>query len=266
MYWTVTAGRKTPSNCETLIRTVSNISPKRLPMATMKECPVCGIRVKLENMETHLKKVHPRARIDAVLTEDDKTDIKIAKKKVMKTAKPFEDRERRRWTIAGILIAVVVASLFILFAVLSPQTSGHIMKGRDVPLFTYGDVDGNAYTLNEYIGDAPILIEFFYTECGYCIQMAPNMVELYAFYGYGADVEFVSISADDRDLLQDVRNFRDQHGSTWTYIKAPTSLGSTYKVTGTPTFFLVDKSGVIKEVEVGLRSVQDMKDLIKDYL
>jgi thiol-disulfide isomerase/thioredoxin len=232
----------------------------------MKECPVCGIRVKLENMETHIKKVHPRAKIDAVLTEDDKTDIKIAKKKERKTAKPFEDRERRRWAIAGILITVIVASLFILFAVLSPQTGAHPMKGRDVPLFTYGDVDGNAYTLNEHIGDSPIMIEFFYTQCGYCIQMAPNMVELHAFYGYGADVEFVSISADSQDLLQDVRNFRDLHSSTWTHIKAPTSLGSTYEVTGTPTFFIVNKAGVIKEVEVGLKSVQFMKDLIEPYL
>lgn len=266
MYWIEITGRCMPSICEMLIRTLSNISPKRWPMATMKECPVCGIRVKLENLETHVKKVHPRAKVDAVLTEEDKTDIKIAKKKERKTAKPFEDRERRRWAVAGVLIAVIVASLIILLAVLSPQSGVHALKGKDVPLFTYGDVDGNAYILNEHIGDTPVLIEFFYTECGYCIQMVPNMAELYAFYGNGAEVEFVSISADDRDLQQDVWNFKEQHGSPWTHIKAPASLGETYKVSGTPTFFIVDKSGVVREVAVGLQSVETMKDLIEPYL
>ncbi|MCK4445410.1 MAG: hypothetical protein KAW09_12755, partial [Thermoplasmata archaeon] len=73
-------------------------------MAKMKKCPVCGVGVKLENLETHIKKVHPRVNVKAYLSDDDVTVIKVAKKKEKKAAKPFEEQERRRWMIAGALI------------------------------------------------------------------------------------------------------------------------------------------------------------------
>jgi thiol-disulfide isomerase/thioredoxin len=234
----------------------------------MRECPVCGIRVKLENLEGHLKKVHPGAKVDAVLTEDDKTDIKIAKKKQQKTGAPFGDAERRRWTIAGVIIAIVVALILIVLSLPPPVDNGGPGIGDPAPPFRHSDVDNVPYDLNQHLGNHLILLEFFYTECKWCLEIHPNLEELYAYYGNGVQVEFVSISGDSRDSFEDVRGYRDVHGSAWTFIDAPESLPDKYGVSATPTLFLIDNdtAGTILDIIVGYQTVQQLKDKIDPHL
>lgn len=232
-------------------------------MATMRECPVCGIRVKLENLEGHLKKVHPNAKVDAVLSEDDKTDIRIAKKKVQKTARPFEDRERKRWMAAGLVIVVIVVAIIFFFSTLPQGGPGCDLEGEDAILFTIGDVDGIAYDLNAHIGSKPILIEFFATGCSACISMAPVMHDLYEYYGWGEDVEFVAISSSDEDSIAAVRGFRDIQSSNWTHIwDSSFGLASDYCVPGTPTFVLIDTDGTIAKWWYKTRDYNTMIDII----
>jgi peroxiredoxin len=215
-------------------------------MATMRECPVCGIRVRLDNLEGHLKKVHPNVKVDALLTDNDKTDIKIAKKKIKKQSRPFEERERKKWVIAGVLVVILVLVAIFLMSSIPPGDAGCALEGEDAILFTIGDVDGNAYDLNSHIGSKPILIEFFATECSACVSMAPTMNSLYEYYGWGEDVEFVSISSHPDDSIQNVRGFRDVHASNWTHIwDSSFDLASEYCVPGTPAFVLIDTDGTI---------------------
>jgi len=246
-----------------LIRVVSNISVKRCPMPKMKECPVCGIRVKLENLESHIKKVHPRVDVAAHLTDEDKTDIKIAKKKEKKVAKPFEDQERKKWAVAAILVAVVVVTIVILMSSIPPGGPGCDLEGEDAIDFVRGDVDGIPYNLNEHIGLKPILIEFFATECSACITMASTMHDLYEYYGYGEDVEFVSISSSPEDSVQRVSAFRGLHDTNWTHIwDSSFNLASEYCVPGTPTFVLIDTDGTIAEWWYKTRDYNTMISII----
>lgn len=263
----IMSGCPMPNNCEMLIRAVPNISPKRISMATMRECPVCGIRVKLENLEGHLKKVHPNVKLDKALTEEDRTDIRIAKKKERKTSQPFEAHERRRWAIAGIVVVAIVSLLIIaMIALPENEESPTSLLDTPAPLFKYNDVDNVPFDLNEHIGNRLILVEFFATECSWCLKMHPNLEEVWADYGYGDEVEIVSISGSSEDLLEEVRAFRDVHGGNWTFIKSPESLAETYLVSATPTTFLIDKNGIIKEVMVGYQTVQQLHDTIEPYL
>jgi cytochrome oxidase Cu insertion factor (SCO1/SenC/PrrC family) len=229
----------------------------------MKECPVCGIRVKLENLEGHLKKVHPRAKVDAILTEEDKTDIKVAKKKIRKQASPFEEQERRKWTIAAVIIVIIIVALVFILTSLPPGGPGCDLEGEDAILFTRGDVEGNQYNLNAHIGPRPILIEFFYTECSACISMAPTMAALNAYYGYGEQVEFVTISSDNRDSVESVRGYMISHASNWTHIwDSNFNLATEYCSPGTPTFVLIDTDGNIAKWWYKTRSYDDMISII----
>jgi hypothetical protein len=47
----------------------------------MKKCPVCGVSVKLENMERHVKTQHPREEVDlrSLLTEEETVQAKAVK-------------------------------------------------------------------------------------------------------------------------------------------------------------------------------------------
>lgn len=239
-------------------------------MATMRECPVCGIRVKLENLEAHLKKVHPRVKVDATLTKEDKTAIKIVKKKKQKQMQPFEERERRRWILAGILVVVIVAVIIVLLSILPPipgECNPQNLRGEPPPEIDIGDVGGNQYVLYDRIGDKPILIEFFYTECDWCKKVAPNLSALYLNYGNGDQVEFVSISADERDSIQTVRAFKEHHQSDWAFIwDSSFTLDDDYCAYKTPLFFLIGKDGNIVQVIEGYRSAEELKSIIDPYL
>ena len=43
----------------------------------MKKCPVCGVPVKAENLERHVRNQHPHAEVnpDTLLTEDEKAEV-----------------------------------------------------------------------------------------------------------------------------------------------------------------------------------------------
>ena len=239
-------------------------------MATMRECPVCGVRVKLENMEAHLKKVHPRAKVDVALTKEDKTAIKVVKKKQQRQMAPFEERERRRWILAGALIVVIVAVIVVFLSILPPIPGAcdiQDLKGKDPPEIDVGDVNGNQYVLYDHIGDKPILIEFFHTECSYCKDMAPHLNTVYANYGYGEQLEMVSISAYPEDSVQTVRAFKEYHNSDWTFIwDSSFTLDDDYCVTGTPSLFLVGMDGKIVEVIHGYASSGQLIQIIDPYV
>ncbi|MFQ6061275.1 MAG: TlpA family protein disulfide reductase [Thermoplasmata archaeon] len=236
-------------------------------MAEMRECPICGIRVKLENLELHLKRVHPRAKVELFLTEEDKTALKIVRKKRKEGMKPFEERERKRWILAGVVVVVVIVVVVVMLSLVPPTLTQCDLKGRPPPPIDIGDVEGNPYSLYDHVGEKPILIEFFSTKCPYCKDMAPNMNTLYAYYGYGQDVEFVSISAYNDDSIQLVKNFKDYEGSNWTFIwDSSFSLDDDYCAYRTPIFYIVGKDGTIREIVEGYQEVGAMIAILDRYV
>jgi thioredoxin-related protein len=240
-------------------------------MAKMKKCPVCGIGVKLENLETHLKKVHPRVDAKAYLSEDDRTVIKIAKKKEKKSAQPFEERERRRWMIAGGIIVSIVIVLIIFFSIAPPIGPGCQGEGDEVdPFDPIGDVDGKVYDLNAKIGQKDLIVlEFFATTCSFCQTMASDLADLHEHYGWGETVEFVSISSSSGDSVQQVRSFRDTYGmgTNMTYIyDSSHSIADDFCVTYTPTTVFIDSNGVIVEWSQGAKNFDQMVNIIDDLL
>lgn len=247
-----------------LIRMLTNLSVKRLPMAKMKECPVCGTRVKLENLESHMRRVHPRVKLEAYLSDKDKTEIKIVKKKEKKAVKPFEEQERRRWALAGVLVSVIVVVLVILLTTVPSISPGCNLVGQEAPLFSIGDVEGQLFNLNDHVGK-PLIIEFFATTCSACLSMAPVLTQAYEYYGWGEQIDFVSMSSGESVGI--VRDFRDYHNHNWTYIADPShTIADDYCIQYTPTFFIIDENLVIVESFKGSRSLNAFIQIIDGAL
>ena len=172
---------------------------------------------------------------------------------------------RLRVKIAIIIPLIVIAA--ILAIALFPLTHDEPnIVGRPAPSFEASDLNNNPYDLDDVVGVKPILIEFVFTECHWCEEMTPNMVELYEFVNWGEKMEFISISADERDSAEDLQNFKDRHGANWTFLKALPELAEKYGVRGTPTYFVIDSAGIVKELRVGYTTVEAMKDLMEPYL
>jgi thiol-disulfide isomerase/thioredoxin len=121
------------------------------------------------------------------------------------------------------------------------------MAGNDAYNFTLPDTAGTLHTLQEFRGKV-VILDFFFTGCGACRQLAPYLTVLEKQYT-GKDVAFVSISIDlNKDFWVKSVNNRNYTNPEIVnlYTGGQTSNHPAIKqnyVTGYPTLLVVDKAG-----------------------
>jgi thiol-disulfide isomerase/thioredoxin len=221
-------------------------------MAKMKRCPVCGSPVKVENLERHLKKVHPGEDVDTGLSKDEQKKIKARERRGV---------SRREGAVVAI-IAIVIAVIIILALTIEPNT----LVGKQAPHFSIEDVETSLnYQLpNSFYGEV-VLLEFFYPDCGACQAFMPTMNSLYS--SYYQDVTFISIDVNNEDTEQVVRNFKVQYSSgDWIYsIDITGAISKDYKVDATPKTFIVDIRGAVEgTVEYEHRGTASYQDIASE--
>lgn len=209
------------------------------------ECPVCGISVKAENIEAHLKNVHPTKDVEIP---------ELAKKKRKRVKKAAVHRTWPKW--AGVLVVLIVVIATVLLLLPAPEEEP---PNYAEPFFVI-DVDGNEYDLNAGIGSQPILIEFFNPLGGLCKQMAPILNDLKLHFGNQLDIVSLS-TASEADIIQ----FCEAYGSGWTFAHVSSGLLDDYGVTGLPHFVVVDKSGIIRFEDSGLITLDELKSAIEPW-
>lgn len=218
-------------------------------MAT-KTCPLCGASVKLENFDHHLWNRHPRERIDVrdVLNDEERRRIRESHA-VM----------RPRITRKGIrLVAIVAAVLAVLLAsyTLNPFRGVGPNPGQVAPDFTLKTSTGGDFALSSDRGHV-VLLEFFDVDCPYCVQEAPVLASVYDAYRL-RDVRFVSVDANfiaPKDTPARIEAFKQEHGTDWTYVlDSGRTVSNAYRVSATPTCFILDRNSVVRSVLVGRAS------------
>ncbi len=217
-------------------------------MASVK-CPVCGVSVKAENLERHVRNQHPRDQVDlgTVLTAEDRQAIREEK-----GARPGLTRGGKRLlVIVGIVVAALVA-LAILYPYLIPINTD----------FTLTSTDGATVSMSVWRGH-PVLVEFMDLDCPYCQEEAPLLVQLYTstVYNFTArGVKFVSIdmnfegAADTPTRINSERTTPTSpfYGSTWAYcLDVGGTVARNYGATQTPTLFVVNSDGTVRQKTVG---------------
>jgi thiol-disulfide isomerase/thioredoxin len=233
-------------------------------MAKMKTCPVCGQKVGIDKLESHVKKVHPREKVDINLDQDEQKEIKAAMKAYKPSARP-----RGRWII---LIVAVVVVIVVLAMVLIPRGLG---VGDVPPDFTLTDnATRQDWHLGNHIADAkPILLEFFHPQCSACIsEVQTSSSPLRVLYSdYATTVEFVSIAITlevegftNPPTFDMVNSFITQYPTPWTYLveTSGTTVRTLYQVTGTPTFYLIGMDGKIAYKNTGAGDLSALRSAI----
>lgn len=208
-----------------------------------KKCPVCGTSVKLENFERHVRNQHPRADVD-VSTALTATE----RKAVERAGRPARPAVSRRGLLFVIVILIVVVSL-ILVAVWNPFQGGSLEHASD---FSLPKSTGGTLTLSTLLLTTPVLVEFMDVDCEFCQQEAPVLASVYQ--AYSTKVKFVSVdvnfvgSADDFSRMN---AFKTQYGTPWDYVLDQNGqTGQAYRVTGTPTTFVVDRhDAIVKRID-----------------
>lgn len=132
------------------------------------------------------------------------------------------------------------------------------LPGKSIEL-TGTRMDGKKFDLKSLQGKT-VLIDFFATWCGPCLEEVPNLRKAYAEY-HDRGFEIVSISIDeDRDALE---GFLKRMKLPWTILHEKNEAGQHpameyYGIEGIPAMFLVDQEGKVVSLNARGRELQKL--------
>jgi len=215
-----------------------------------KKCPVCGVSVKLENLERHLRNQHPRADVDleTALTEEERREATQAKT----AARPTITAKGKQWIA---IVSVAVAAVLIL-VIWNPFGGVGPGVGQVAPNFTVATSTGATISLSDY-RNSPVVLDLMDVDCGACQSEALDVLQ-FVYLNYSVrGVRFLSVSLIDwtggADTPATIEQFKADHGTNWVYGMDTTArtVRNAYQVQSTPTTFILDANGVITAKAVG---------------
>jgi thiol-disulfide isomerase/thioredoxin len=116
------------------------------------------------------------------------------------------------------------------------------------PDFTLKTLDGEEITLSQLKGKV-VLLDFWATWCGPCRESIPHLIQLYKDYR-GSGFELVGMNVDKGDV-EVVRRFIKSMDIPYPIVATSEDVLRSYRVTGIPATFLIDKEGKIRERMAG---------------
>jgi len=106
--------------------------------------------------------------------------------------------------------------------------------------FALNDVNGNSVNFSSLKGKT-VLLDFWGTWCGPCIQSIPELKKLYDKFG-GSDFEIVSVANDQN--INKWKNTVSAKGMNWVnLIDQNEKVCTQYEISAFPSLFLIDKQG-----------------------
>ncbi|MFL5732886.1 MAG: TlpA family protein disulfide reductase [Chloroflexia bacterium] len=122
--------------------------------------------------------------------------------------------------------------------------------GALAPDFELANVSNNTPLKLSSLRGKPTLVNFWGTWCPPCRAEMPELEKLYQTYK--DKVNFIGVSMGPRDEPAGVDQFVKLNKYSWTFIHdADSSVSINYQVSGIPSTFFIDKSGVIRQIHVG---------------
>jgi peroxiredoxin len=120
------------------------------------------------------------------------------------------------------------------------------MVGQPAKDFELTDIDGKSHSVAALKGKI-VVLNFWFTACGSCIQEMPELNKLQQQYA-DKNVVFLALALDDAER---VRAFLKTHDFHYTLLTDAKTVHADYNITMCPISMVIDKSGVIRFVEVG---------------
>lgn len=124
---------------------------------------------------------------------------------------------------------------------------------NSVPDFSLRNIRTNSQTnLSSFQGKV-VLIDFFATWCQPCEITIPVLKDVDAAFGSNFQLLSVDVQWNGGESDETVLNFIQDEGMSWLVLKDTddSSTAATYGVTAIPTFFLIDKSGDLRQTHQG---------------
>ena len=123
---------------------------------------------------------------------------------------------------------------------------------------------GDTFTLSEQAGTV-VLINFWATWCGPCVEEMPALQDLYEEYGDSDNVRIILINAGESS--QTVHRFLSQNGYTMPCIyDTDNTVNDQYGVMGIPYTVIFNKDGTVAETYEGSYGCEKQYELYKEAI
>ncbi len=173
--------------------------------------------------------------------------------------------------ILGLLVVALLGLLVVQACTPSAQTIRDgsqeatigVKVGDLAPDFTLTDLEGNLLRLNDLRGKV-VFINFWATWCPACRAEMPEIEAIHQEY---KDKGVVVIGLDILEPEDEVRQFVEQGGYSWTFVIDTTGeVTASYNVTAIPTSFFIDREGIIRAVNIGAMTKRAMEAKLAEAL
>jgi cytochrome c biogenesis protein CcmG/thiol:disulfide interchange protein DsbE len=134
---------------------------------------------------------------------------------------------------------------------------------KPAPAFTLRDADGRSVSLADYRGKV-VLLDFWATWCDPCRIEVPWFIDLER---KDKDRGFAVLAVSMDDGWDDVRSFVKSLGVNYRVLLGDDATADRYGgVEALPTTFLIDRTGRIAAIHIGLTDRRDIEDGVEELL
>jgi len=154
------------------------------------------------------------------------------------------------------LLATAVVSANLFAPNLPVQDKVMAWKGKPAPKFSMKAIDGKVHT-NASLKGKVVLLDFWATWCGPCKAASPSMQNLHKKHASKGLVVVGANGWESGPKGPDVNNpsyakkYATEHKYSYVFTYGNDPLMKTLGMNGIPTFVLIDRKGVIREVWTG---------------
>ena len=107
----------------------------------------------------------------------------------------------------------VLMALVTMSVPLAAQDEMGITRGTVPEVVAIEDLDGNVVDLGRWVGQGPVLFEFWATWCSLCARLEPRLLELHR--QYGERVAFVAVAVGVNQTPRSIKRHLERHDLPW---------------------------------------------------
>jgi thiol-disulfide isomerase/thioredoxin len=158
------------------------------------------------------------------------------------------------------LAMLVACAVMTAAPALTAQDEIGVPVGAAAPGAVVHTLDGKSVNLNQYIGKAPVVLEFWATWCSNCKELEPKLLEMVK--KYSPKVTFVDVAVSVNQSPERVKLYAQKYHYTHTMVyDTDGNAVSAYNVPATSYVVVINKAG--KVVYTGLGGDQNLEGAIK---